>query len=128
MVAVSGDGREAVKKARELRPDLIVMDLDMPDIDKGIVIDAWVRVALVGIDLVDGIAQSTLRETIDELLQELQQSPIDLAKLVTRVHERRRSVVAASAKALARWNKDDPTSWTRVREWLTTRDVRIVVI
>ena len=33
MVAVARDGREAVKKARELRPDLIVMDLDMPDID-----------------------------------------------------------------------------------------------
>src|SRR5437879_13787126 len=33
MVAVARDGREAVKKARELRPDLIVMDLDMPDVD-----------------------------------------------------------------------------------------------
>jgi len=33
VVAVAGDGREAVKKAREVRPNLIVMDLDMPDID-----------------------------------------------------------------------------------------------
>ena len=33
MAAVARDGREAVKKARELRPDLIVMDLDMPQVD-----------------------------------------------------------------------------------------------
>ena len=33
MVAVARDGREAVKKARELHPDLVVMDLDMPDVD-----------------------------------------------------------------------------------------------
>ena len=32
-VAVAEDGRNAVKKARALHPDLIVMDLDMPDID-----------------------------------------------------------------------------------------------
>ena len=33
MVAVARDGREAVKKARKLHPDLIVMELDMPDVD-----------------------------------------------------------------------------------------------
>jgi CheY-like chemotaxis protein len=33
MVAVAADGREAVKKARTLRPDLVVMDLDMPGVD-----------------------------------------------------------------------------------------------
>jgi len=71
-------------------------------------------------------AQSTLREATDELLRELHQSPTDLAKLVTRVHQRRRSVVAVSAKAITRWNRDDPTSWARVREWLTTRGVRII--
>lgn len=32
-VAVAVDGGEAVKKARALRPDLIVMDLDMPEVD-----------------------------------------------------------------------------------------------
>lgn len=71
-------------------------------------------------------AQSTLREATDELLRELHQRPTDLAKLVTRVHQRRRSVVAVSAKAITRWNRDDPTSWARVREWLTTRGVRII--
>jgi CheY-like chemotaxis protein len=32
-VAIAADGREAVRKARALNPDLIVMDLDMPDVD-----------------------------------------------------------------------------------------------
>jgi CheY-like chemotaxis protein len=32
-VAVATNGREAVKKARALPPDLVVMDLDMPDVD-----------------------------------------------------------------------------------------------
>ena len=32
-VALAKDGREAVTKARALRPDLVVMDLDMPDVD-----------------------------------------------------------------------------------------------
>jgi len=32
-VAVAADGREAVQWARSYRPDLIVMDLDMPEVD-----------------------------------------------------------------------------------------------
>ena len=32
-VAVAKDGREAVTKAQALRPDLVVMDLDMRDVD-----------------------------------------------------------------------------------------------
>jgi len=32
-VAVAADGREAVQSARSHRPDLIVMDLDMPEVD-----------------------------------------------------------------------------------------------
>jgi hypothetical protein len=35
--------------------------------------------------------------------------------------------VAISAKTIARWNKDDPNSWERVREWLTRPEVRIIV-
>ncbi len=32
-VAIAADGCEVLKKARALRPDLVVMDLDMPDVD-----------------------------------------------------------------------------------------------
>jgi len=65
--------------------------------------------------------------TVDELLLALRDSPTDLAKLVKTVHQRRRRVVAISPNAITRWNKDDPDSWTRVREWLTRRGVRLVV-
>jgi len=69
---------------------------------------------------------STLDGTIDELLRDLRGSPTDLAKFVTRVHQRHCSVLAISEKAIERWNRDDPDSWKRVREWLTMRGVRIV--
>jgi len=63
--------------------------------------------------------------TVDELLLALRDSPTDLAKLVKTVHQRRRRVVAISPNAITRWNKDDPDSWTRVREWLTRRSDRV---
>ena len=69
----------------------------------------------------------TIDETADELLRELRGSPTDLAKLVERIHRRGRRVVAIPAKAITRWNKDDPKSWERVREWLTRRGVQIIV-
>lgn len=33
VVAAVGDGKQAVERARELRPDLIVMDVKMPALD-----------------------------------------------------------------------------------------------
>lgn len=33
VVGTAGDGREAVQRARELRPDVVVMDLEMPVMD-----------------------------------------------------------------------------------------------
>ena len=69
----------------------------------------------------------TIDETADKLLRELRSSPTDLAKLVERIHRRGRRVVPISANAIARWDKDDPDSWERVREWLTRRGVQIIV-
>ena len=66
-------------------------------------------------------------EATAELLCELRGSPTDLAKLVKRINQRHRTVVAISANAITRWNKDDPNSWERVREWLTRQKVRIIV-
>ena len=57
----------------------------------------------------------------EQLLHELKESPTDLAKPVVRVAPRRHTLVPISAAAIARWNKDDPDSWDRVRAWLMTR-------
>jgi len=66
-------------------------------------------------------------EATEELLRDLRGSPTDLEKLVNRIDQRRPRVVAISANAIARWNKDDPRAWERVREWLTKQGVRVMV-
>jgi len=71
---------------------------------------------------------SLLDGATEELIRDLRGSPTDLAKLVKSIDDRGRAVVPLSAKALARWNKDDPDSWDRVREWLTARGVRLVIV
>jgi len=71
---------------------------------------------------------SALDEATEQLLREIKASPTDLTKLVMRIALRRRAVVPIAAGAIARWNKDDPDSWDRVRGWLTTRGVRTVVV
>jgi len=70
---------------------------------------------------------SAMDEATEKLLRELRGSPTDLAKMVERIHQRRRRVVAISAGAITRWNKDDPSSWARVYDWLTKQGVRLVV-
>jgi len=83
------------------------------------------RSALGGRVIVPEQTLAAMDEATEALLRDLRGSPTDLAKLVKRVHERRRPVVAISPKAIARWNKDDPDSWGRVCEWLTRQGVRI---
>ena len=69
-----------------------------------------------------------LDEATEQLLHELRESPTDLAKLVVRTAHRCRAVLPISADAVARWNKDDPDSWGRVRAWLTTRVVGRIMV
>jgi hypothetical protein len=71
---------------------------------------------------------STPDKATEQLLHELKGSPTDLAKLVIRIAARHRTVVPISAVAIARWNKDDPGSWDRVRAWLTTTGVQHVIV
>ena len=71
---------------------------------------------------------SALDEATEQLLHELKRSPTDLAKLVMRVARRRRTIVPISVAAIARWSKDDPDSWDRVRAWLTTRGVQHAIV
>ena len=70
---------------------------------------------------------SRVERCLLQLLADLRGGPTDLGKLVTRVHQRRRSVVAVSANAISRWNRDAPDAWRRVEEWLTKKGVEIIV-
>jgi len=70
---------------------------------------------------------SAMDEATEKLLRELRGSPTDLAKMVARIHQRRRGVVAVSADAIARWNKDDPNAWARVHDWLTKQAIRMII-
>ena len=70
---------------------------------------------------------SRVERRVTQLLADLRGSPTDLGKLVARVHQRRRGVVAVSASAITRWNRDAPESWSRVRDWLAKEGVQIIV-
>ncbi len=63
----------------------------------------------------------------ERLLQELEASPTDLARLVRAVLHRHPGVLGISAEAIGRWERDDPRSWSLVREWLTSMGVRVAV-
>jgi hypothetical protein len=60
------------------------------------------------------------------LLKKLQTSPTDLRKLVQAVLRRDCPVVAIPARAIDRWQRDDPASWRSVLDWLVSRGTRIV--
>jgi DNA-binding NarL/FixJ family response regulator len=47
VVGEAGDGREAVERARELRPDVVLMDIRMPHVDG---VEATARLSAAGID------------------------------------------------------------------------------
>ena len=64
--------------------------------------------------------------TEEELLKKLQASPTDLRKLVEAVVRRGCPVVAIPARAIDRWQRDDPASWRLVLDWLVSRGTRIV--
>ncbi len=63
----------------------------------------------------------------ERLLQELDASPTDLAKLVRKVSHKHRSVLAISTDTIRRWERDDPRSWSLVRQWLTSMGVKVAV-
>ena len=61
-----------------------------------------------------------------DLLKKLQTSPTDLRKLVETVLCRDCPVVVIPARAIDRWQRNDPASWRLVLDWLVSRGTRIV--
>jgi hypothetical protein len=67
-----------------------------------------------------------MNKVTEQLLQELDASPTDLAKLVRAVLHKHRGVLAISADTITRWERDDPRSWSLVRQWLTLMGVKVL--
>jgi hypothetical protein len=64
----------------------------------------------------------------DALLDSLRGSHTDLARIVEKVVDARRSVVVVSVGAVSAWNDRAPESWATVREWLDERGISVEVI
>lgn len=64
----------------------------------------------------------------EALLDSLRGSQTDLAQLVERVLDDRRSIVVVSYGAVRAWNTRAPESWATVREWLDEQGVAVEVI
>ena len=65
-------------------------------------------------------------KTTESLLRELEASPTDLKKLVVSAVWRHCSAI--ESEAITRWERDDPTRWASVREWLLGKGITITVL
>jgi hypothetical protein len=62
------------------------------------------------------------------LLEELEGSPTDLARLLRRVIDRRGAVLIVSTEGMAAWEARASEAWARARSWLESRGTRILVV
>jgi hypothetical protein len=65
---------------------------------------------------------------LKRLLDELRDSPTDLAKLVQQTASRDAREVVISINAVEGWTARDPEAWRVVREWLDARRVTVKVV
>src|SRR5215467_16068093 len=64
----------------------------------------------------------------ENLLRDLESSPTDLKRLVISALWRNRTAIAIEAEAIARWERDDPRSWSAVQDWLLAQNITITVL
>ena len=64
----------------------------------------------------------------ENLLRDLENSPTDLKRLVISALWRNRTAIAIEAEAIARWERDDPRSWSAVQDWLLAQNFTITVL
>lgn len=134
VVGEAEDGREAVEKAVELRPDVVVMDLVMPGMDGGAATAAIVRRApwakvliLTTFGTSDGIAAALSAGAFGALLKSAANA--DLLKAIHSIAEGMR-FVSPAVKALMRSDPPAPDMTPRQQEILrsltrgrTNRDI-----
>jgi hypothetical protein len=63
--------------------------------------------------------------TTTELVTELRSSRTDLARIVEAVARYKRPLLVATAQSVRAWEKREPTSWARVREWLEVHSIAV---
>ena len=64
----------------------------------------------------------------ERLLRDLEASPTDLKKLVVNAVWRHCTAIAIESEAINRWERDDPTRWASVQEWLLAKGITITVL
>ncbi len=64
----------------------------------------------------------------EALLRELRETQTDLARLVEHVLVRKLSVVVVTSQTVAAWKQRAPDAWTKVKHWLTARNVKTVIV
>ena len=64
----------------------------------------------------------------ESLLRDLEASPTDLKKLVVSAVWRHCTAIAIESEAITRWERDDPTRWASVQEWLLANGITITVL
>ncbi len=64
----------------------------------------------------------------EALLRELRETQTDLARLVEHVLVRKLSVVTLTSQMVAAWEQRAPEAWTKVKQWLRARNVKIMII
>lgn len=96
IIGVASDGQEAVDKARELLPDLIIMDAEMPNVD-GVEATRIIKQATptVGV-LVFSIFADCLEASFNAGANAFLTKDCDLDELVAKLEE-----IAAESKGLA---------------------------
>ncbi|WP_133741145.1 response regulator transcription factor [Actinorugispora endophytica] len=107
VVGEAGDGEEAVRRAAELAPDVVVMDLRMPGTD-GVAATERIRsrpgappvLVLTTLDSDRSLVRALRAGASGFLLKDA--PPDELVDAITAVHERRTSLSDAAARRLVR--------------------------
>jgi hypothetical protein len=98
------------------------VDTGIPTLD---VVNSYPRAIDMTVRLGFGLGMDAATEN---LLRELETSPTDLKRLVISALVRSRTAIAIEAEAIARWERDDPRSWSSVQDWLLSQNITITVL